>query len=224
MIGWIQKATNKHYDAQPVAASLFIRSEQLGLEAIPFDLFMDESHGLEFKVSEHPLQNGSVVADHVQRQLRSCTIKGMFSNHSMKEKLESENRDVVEIVDPNTAEANKMTTPRAREMYMKLEALADKKEPLKLVTSLIVYPKMIITSIKSDRGKADGESVKFTMVLREIEIKKIMQVSGKYIYDPQKTNTSDQRLISLKKMGGRKSADEIEADALTDKLNASLLK
>ena len=166
MIGLIQKAFfTENHEAKPVTASLFARADMglhKGLQEFKFDLFIDESHGLDFKFSEHPLQDGSVITDHVTRQLRTCKISAMFTNHSVSNRLGNDKEIKIEGYEDAV-----ITENVALKKYEALEKLANKREPVRLVTSMIVYPKMIIKNIRTNRTAKDGESIKFTMTLSE---------------------------------------------------------
>lgn len=176
MIGLLQKAMMDGHKALPVTASLFAKTD-MGIEGIEFDLFIDESHGLDFKMSEHPIQDGAVITDHVTQQLRTCKINAMFTNHSVRKN--TGNRDEIDIEGYEDAKPIENT---ARTRYTELEELAKRREPVRLVTSLITYPKMIITNIKAGRGESDGESIKFSMTLKEFKAIKLFSVSTDFIY------------------------------------------
>ena len=82
MIGYIEKAADYFSDSRPkkaqsVPASLFWREEGLGihhgdskLTYMPFNLFISEKHSLKFRVSDHPLQDGSTISDHVHQEMQ----------------------------------------------------------------------------------------------------------------------------------------------------------
>ena len=58
--------------------------------AMPFNLFISEKNSLKFRVSEHPLQDGTTITDHVHKEMREVTIEGLFTNHPMKKNVASE--------------------------------------------------------------------------------------------------------------------------------------
>lgn len=174
MIGLIEKVSsmdNRPKKAQSVPASLFWRDESLGIENFPFDLFISERHQLNFSVSEHPLQDGSTIADHVHKELQTVTIEGLFTNHPMKKM-----QDVKEVTfkeEYGQREIKNTLTNRALKKFTELEQLANKRTPVRLVCSLKIYPKMIITSLSYDRDSKSGSSIRFTMELKEIQIVKL---------------------------------------------------
>ena len=214
MIGWIQKGLAKKHDPVTIPASLYAREEKFGLtetkeggvSAIPFDLLISESHGLDFEASEHAIEDGSVITDHVRRKLRSCTIVGMFTIHALKAEENTKK------VDPKDAKA--ITANRARELVAKLESRAERMEPVRLVTSMRVYEEMLITSIQHSRGPEDGEATRFTMTLREFKKVKLMStVMDAAIAPPDMTNDQDkkagQNANSGKVAGEQKTASNI---------------
>lgn len=183
------------------AASLFAVSEEsLGIsssssssevEKIDFDLLIDESHTLEFDASDHPLENGAVITDHVTQKLRTCTITGMFTNHP--------------------AQANgRYDAKRALTLFNELENLAKKRKPVRLVTTLRVYEEMIITSLPVKITAEDGESITFTITLREFKVAALKKnaIFGKF--KPKDMKTADNRTIAQRGTNGTVSAKQLE--------------
>lgn len=203
MIGLIKKALyTEGHRALPVTASLFARTD-MGIENHPFDLFLDESHGLDFKISEHPLQDGCVITDHVTQMLRQCKITGMFTNHSVHKN--EGNDKPISISGYEDAEPMENT---ALERYTALEDLAKSRTPVRLVTSLVTYPKMLIKYIKVPRGPKDGESIKFTMTLTEFKTVTLFEISSDFIYNQKSMADSVGRLTASVKKGGLTSGTQ----------------
>ena len=90
-----QQAYSRYsHPPRAIPASLFMRNEEFGLATkdgdgnyiytnIPFDLLIDESHELDFDITDHAVENGSTISDHVQQRLRTVKITGMFTNHPL---------------------------------------------------------------------------------------------------------------------------------------------
>lgn len=201
MIGLFNKILAEGHKAQPLCASLFARTD-MGIEGIDFDLFIDESHGLDFKISEHPLQDGCVITDHVTQQLRTCKINAMFTNHSVRGR--SGNEKEISIEGYEEAEPIENV---ARQKFEALEELAKRREPVRLVTSLVVYPKMMIKNVNVQRGPSDGESVKFSMTLTEIKTVKLFSVTTDFIYQEGSVKDSISKLTSTVNKQGLTSGD-----------------
>lgn len=199
MIGWVQKALADKHDPIVVPASLFSQNEPFGVGGIPFDLLTGESHGLDFDISEHPIEDGSVVSDHVRRKLRQCTVTGMFSIHHLPVKYSDKEVDI--------SKREAIVANRARDLINDLETLASKMQPVRLVTSMHVYPKMMITSIKHDRKPEDGEATKFTMTLREISVAAVKQVVMDAVIAPPDMSTGQNRRAGANVNNGLTSAE-----------------
>lgn len=222
MIGYIEKAVDYFQDnrpkkAQSVPASLFWREEGLGihhgdskLTYMPFNLFISEKHSLKFRVSDHPLQDGSTISDHVHQEMQECTIEGMFTNHPMR-KLEEVNE--VKFKDEYaTSEVKPTVSNTALVNFEKLKLLAKQRKPVRLVCSLEIYPKMVITGIDYDRDSKSGSSIRFTMTLRELKTVSLKATTGTYNFQPESLVTANDKLIASEKKVGKRTAEEISAE------------
>lgn len=226
MIGYVNKAIDYFSDSKPkkaqsVPASLFFREEGLGLFSLdksgnlnhlPFNLFISEDHELNFRVSEHPLQDGSTVTDHVHREPYKVTVEGMFTNHPLKKPEET---NEVKFKDEYaTSEVKSTLSNTALANFEKVKELAKKREPVRLVCSLEVYPKMIVTSIKAQRDSKSGSSIRFTMTLQEIKTVSLKTVTMSYSFQPEDMVTANDKMIAAEMKLGQRTPTEIEADQL----------
>ena len=227
MIGYVEKIAENYSDmrpkkAQSVPASLFFREEGKGLfsldkdgkvlKHLPFNLFINEENELNFRVSSHTLQNGSTIADHVHKEPQKVSIDCMFTNHPLK-KLE-EVEEVKFKDEYATSEVKSTLSNTALANYTKIKELAKKREPVRLVCSLEVYPKMIITSIKDARGPKSGSSVRFTMALEEIKTVSLKNVKMDYNFQPEDMVTANDKMIAAEMKLGQRTPTEIKADQL----------
>lgn len=67
-----------------IPSSLFYKSEGYFVGSIKFDLLISENHSIEANVTEHPLENGAVVSDHVRVLPRKGSLVGLVTNHPLK--------------------------------------------------------------------------------------------------------------------------------------------
>lgn len=228
MIGYIEKAVDYFQDnrpkkAQSVPASLFWREEGLGihhgdskLTYMPFNLFISEKHSLKFRVSDHPLQDGSTISDHVHQEMQECTIEGMFTNHPMR-KLEEVNE--VKFKDEYaTSEVKPTVSNTALANFEKLKLLAKQRKPVRLVCSLEIYPKMVITGIDYDRDSKSGSSIRFTMTLRELKTASLTAYKSDYAYQPGALITANDKMIAAEKKMGKKTAEMKEAEEIAKQM------
>ena len=222
MIGYVNKAIDYFSDSKPkkaqsVPASLFWREEGLGihhgdskLTYMPFNLFISEKNSLKFRVSDHPLQDGSTISDHVHQEMQVCTIDGMFTNHPMR-KLEEVNE--VKFKDEYaTSEVKPTVSNTALANFEKLKLLAKQRKPVRLVCSLEIYPKMVITGIDYDRDSKSGSSIRFTITLRELKTVSLKATTGTYNFQPEELKTANDKMIASEKKVGKRTAEEISAE------------
>lgn len=247
MIGWVEKTANyianvNSLVAQPVPASLFYREEGLGihytesrtpktvdqmlsgrrseLKYMPFNLFINEKHKLSFRVSDHPLQDGSTISDHVHRELREVTIEGLFTNHPIR-KPEGV-KEVSFRDDYGTTEIKQTISNTALANFEKLRKLANRKAPVRLVCALEIYPKMIITGLDYERDSKSGSSIRFTMTLREIETVSLKTVDMTYNFQPGDMITANDKMIAAQKNSGKRTAEELRAEEYARQMNKYL--
>ena len=229
MIGYIEKAVDYFQDnrpkkAQSVPASLFWREEGLGihhgdskLTYMPFNLFISEKHSLKFRVSDHPLQDGSTISDHVHQEMQECTVEGMFANHPLR-KLEEVNE--VKFKDEYaTSDVKPTVSNTALANFEKLKLLAKQRKPVRLVCSLEIYPKMVITGIDYDRDSKSGSSIRFTMTLRELKTVSLKATTGTYNFQPEELKTANDKMIASEKKVGKRTAEEATADKMKEIIN-----
>lgn len=232
MIGWIGRILDTQREDNPprvVQSSLFFRDEKFGLSELPFDLLVEESHRLEFDISDHAVENGTTVSDHVQERLRSVEVTGLFTNHPIGGRSPSyvtDGGEILEEADEVKLEGLSAVTNAARDDKLeRLKAIARKREPVRLVTALEIYDEMIIEELSFDRGPSDGESVSFRMRLREI---RTAQTGTEYVSgvweppEPKTQETSAGKKLSKQKKKGKKSAEEKSAEEASRRLEASL--
>lgn len=229
MIGYIEKAVDYFQDnrpkkAQSVPASLFWREEGLGihhgdskLTYMPFNLFISEKHSLKFRVSDHPLQDGATISDHVHQEMQECTVEGMFTNHPLR-KLEEVNE--VKFKDEYaTSDVKPTVSNTALANFEKLKLLAKQRKPVRLVCSLEIYPKMVITGIDYDRDSKSGSSIRFTMTLRELKTVSLKATTGTYNFQPKELKTANDKMIASEKKVGKRTAEEATADKMKEIIN-----
>lgn len=222
MIGLIQQAIDL-FSEKPaphvVQSSLFYRDHDFGLKELPFDLLVDESHSIEFDITEHAVENGSSISDHVTEKLRTVSVTGMFSNHSLKGRKSgfvSESGEISEDADEIDIEGSSSMTNMAHDtMLRQLKEIARRRNPVTLYTALEDFEladiSMVIESLSYDRGPDDGESIKFTMKLREVRRAKLQKAYVDGVWnppDPKSLEKPQQKKMDSKKSKGKKQAVE----------------
>lgn len=203
MLGWILDATEKQQDPVTIPASLFYRDENNGVDGLDFDLMTGESHGIDFTISEHPIEKGTSITDHIRIKPRKCSVSGIFSCHSMTANSgfeEGENK--------------------ALDNYMALERLSKKMKAVRLVTDIIIYPKMLIESVSTKRGIGDSEQIKFDMTLREFTEVELQQVETEGTVAAKDMTTDNRKTAAKKVNSGKVSGTTVEDKKIADNITA----
>lgn len=68
---------------QTNTSSLFFKTSGYTVDAIQFDLLLDEQHSMESEVTSHPVEDGSQINDHIQIRPRSGSLTGFVTNHPL---------------------------------------------------------------------------------------------------------------------------------------------
>lgn len=236
MIGYAERLVNyfngvSKKEAQPIKASLFFRKDENlgiaapdrshGMEGLEFSLFpINEKHKMSFKVGDHPLQNGSVISDHVQEELQECTIECFLSNYPLKSGSKVTEFKFADSM--ASSEVKRSVSNSALERFETIKELARKKKPVRLVCSLEIYPKMVITDITYDRDEKSGSGIRFTMTLREIVTVDLKATTSTYVFKPADMESENNRRIASEVKLGKQSAKEL--DQIRELLNVETLE
>lgn len=65
---------------QTISSSLFFKSSGYFVDSIKFDLLIDEQHTMENAVTEHAVEDGSLISDHIQIKPRKGSLTGFVTN------------------------------------------------------------------------------------------------------------------------------------------------
>ena len=106
---------------------------------LPVDVFTQEIITYESEVTEHPIETGGVVTDHIYNRPIGLRVRGT---------VRSENRSIG---------------------YQILQTLHEQRQPLFVVTGLQTFPRMAITSLIIPRDWRSASALEFFAEFRELE-------------------------------------------------------
>lgn len=181
------------------SASLFYKEEGYFVGAIKFDLLISESHSIEAQVSEHPIEDGSVVSDHVRILPRKGSLVGLVTNHPLKtdaklpdwflEKLNAAGSPSIltqfarqygfrqsSLSSDDFAQLVRPSTNRAATAWEKFVELVKTKEPVTISTGLEKPENVIVTKVSASRDPDTGDAQKFQVEFQEIRIVKLSEI------------------------------------------------
>lgn len=133
---------------------------------ISFDLVLTESHNLSNEISEHPVEDGTVIADHIKNNLENGTLTGLVSNFSLSTLVGFRNR--------------------AQDAYDEILRLWKQRETVTLVSVLRVYDDIGIvdvgTTLSADTGSAIVLDISFQQV-KKVKLRTVLIDVGVNIKD-----------------------------------------
>lgn len=142
--------------------------------AVTMDASVSETHVDEVEITEHPVEFGPDISDHIRKRPITLEISGIVTNTplvflaSLFSKSPVDN-DVLP------------STDRVSRAYDTLRELQDKGELIKVVTSLREYENMAIQSIAIARDAANGQVLNATLSLRQVTLAKALSVDAPLI-------------------------------------------
>ncbi len=126
-----------------------------------------ESHTFDSTVTEHPIEEGSDVTDHVRVRPDRVSIEGIVSNTPIGE--------VKAIRDSESPFAGEILP--APDAYAYLKQIRANREPVTVDTSLEKYENMILTSLVVPQNAQTGDAFRFRATFQEIQIVKTERAS-----------------------------------------------
>lgn len=133
---------------------------------ISFDLILSESHSISNTISEHPVEDGSVISDHIKNNLENGSLTGLISNFSLS--------------------TFTSFTNRAQDAYDEIVRLWKNRETVTLVSVLRTYNDIAIVdvnvSLSADTGSAIVLDISFKQI-KKVKLKTVLIDVGVNIKD-----------------------------------------
>lgn len=196
-----------------IPTSLFYPKEGYSVGEIDIDLILNENHSKHAVVTENPLQDGRAVSDGIYLQLREGSLTALVSNHSLKhvQKIDDEKQNAETLL--NMAQWKDQLKNRARDAWNDLKDLMDKKQTVKIVTSLETYDNVVITDIETYRDGETGEALEIKINFRQIQTVSLTETVVSGPVQPKDMKSGINRSAAVGVNNGQKvAAEPSEAD------------
>jgi len=118
---------------------------------IELDANLEETHEWSALVTESPVEDGSPVSDHVIEQPDKLSIRGFISETPI-----TASPSILGIIGTSDASS------RTQKIFDLLRDLIKSRLTMTVYTKHRTYPDMVLTSVRTPRTPADGESIEFT--------------------------------------------------------------
>lgn len=113
-----------------------------------------EEHNVDNEVTEHPVEKGADVADHVRARPIAVTIEGVVTDTP---------------IGAMVALRNDSPKP-SNDARAHLVKIRDDREPGTLETTLGTYQNMVLEQLQFPRSVDDGDSLRFRATFKQVEL------------------------------------------------------
>lgn len=126
-------------------AAIVFKVTKAKIDSIDLDCSINESHAADSEVTQHPVEKGADITDHVRLKPLVVQMEGLVSDATFP---------------PQAG--------RWRDAYRKLMTLRDQAKPFTLVTALREYTDMVLVSLTFPRDIGSADSLKFSATLQQV--------------------------------------------------------
>ncbi len=156
-----------------MARAIALVKRQTKIDVIEIDACLDETHTLENTVTDHPVEEGYNITDHVRPNPDRVTLRCFVSNTPLSaQQVKTAVRE--NSVDFETT-APETIVGRGDDTYKKLARLRAEGDLIEVVTTLRTYgvsstEGMAIESISIPRTRQNYDGLEFTINLKQVRI------------------------------------------------------
>ena len=145
---------------------------------LEFPCTLSESHSVDTQFTEHTIEDGSVITDHVRPGLDQLDITAVVSNKPVdplvrNEIAEGYNNVISATVDPSPGRDNYLTedVDFVFLIFNQLRQLSREGTIISNVgTSLRNYGSMVVTNVSAPRDMANSYSTQMDITFRQVEL------------------------------------------------------
>lgn len=193
-----------------VPVSLFYREDGWSVGEISLDLILTETHSLNAVVTQHPVQDGSTISDHITILPRSGTMRVLVSNFSLSTAEGDARADWDEIYAQGEA-AKKSLHNRAEDAWKKLKDLVKTRELVKVVTSLEVYEDVALTRVETTRDGDTGDALEIDIDYEQVTKVKLKETKVTVQVQPRDMKSTINQKSAVQVNSGQKVGTEATA-------------
>lgn len=150
--------------------SAFLIPRRTRIDALEVDCVVTATHVGEVEVTDHPVEEGADVSDHVRPLPERLTIDGIISNTPLN-KTVKRTLNVQGVVLETEGESALAGEPGyAESAYETLRSIKDAGKLISVATPLRVYDDMVLQSLTVPKNNTTGEALRFTAQLKRVRI------------------------------------------------------
>jgi hypothetical protein len=132
------------------------------IDGYEIDIAESEEHVFENEVTEHPVESGGDITDHVRARAISLTIEGIVSDTPLAALAQRRNELVVI--------GGETFAKPSEEAFARLLEINATREPITIETSLRSYTDMVLEHFSAPRNAGTGDALRFTATFKQIRL------------------------------------------------------
>lgn len=168
-----------------------VGNDDIGL--IVFDLILNETHNFSNEVTEHEVEDGTVITDHIKNNLENGSITGLITNFSIKRRFDSSNL--------------------AQDVFDEMKRIWRERQLVTVVTVLERYDDVAIVNVGTAKNFETGQSLPITLSFKKVNIVKLKTTQIDANVRIGNTGTQLNRQISPKSEIGTQTGLQVAAPA-----------
>lgn len=136
------------------------------LDVVEFDTVISEQHQADLEVTEHPVEQGGKIVDHVRAKPLSLTFEALISNTPLRRE-------------------DRADSGRAEAALARLQEFKAQGRLVQARTTLRQYDDMVLTSLATPRDAKSGDALRFSVTLKQVRVVSSQRVK----VDPKSVKT-----------------------------------
>ena len=139
---------------------IFAANSRAIIDTLTLDASLSESHKLTAKTTSFPIEDGSLISDHILNDPKTLTIEGFITDTPLT--YLTGLRDALSNISGSGSPS--------KTAFKTLTDLYEKKSKIEVTTGLQVYKNMVIESLDFPRDAKTGKALRFNIGLKQITL------------------------------------------------------
>ena len=149
-----------------MAITLLLKKTSAKIGSVTLDASLRERHLSTAKATDHPVEKGTAITDHIRPEPLQLVIEGVVSNTPLPSPTASTQQHTQGTTQFESR--GEQDLERAGKAYTDLQKILDDAETVDVVTALRTYENMALISLEVPRDAKSGQAVAFTATLKQI--------------------------------------------------------
>jgi len=143
------------------------------LDIVTLDATLEETHSFTNEITEHPVEQGADITDHVRPRPVELRLRGIVSNTPLDSSLTNALLTAIPALGITAASAAQAQSLLAladasKQTYETLRFLSETGSPCIVYTPFRNYSSMVISSLEITRNQTTGAALAFSVSFREV--------------------------------------------------------